>query len=137
METYRFLSYALWWLFVVACVWVIIHIFEKLRKKLEQKYLRYVGFAAGATFSIIMSKPMWKLQIQRLNLRDEAAAYRSSISDSMDSNQIEAIRKHNSQVEELQAKVQAHPVNYWFMCGDIGHYEEYIVSLPDNNQLPE
>lgn len=137
MEKYRTLSLALWWIFVIACVWGITHVFEKLRKKLEQKYLRYVGFAAGAAFSVIMAKPMWKLQIQRINLRDEAAAYRSSISDNMDCNLIKAIRKHNSQVEELQAKVQAHPVNYWFMCGDIGQYEDYIVTIPDGNQPPD
>ncbi|MBR3417898.1 MAG: hypothetical protein IKG82_04320 [Oscillospiraceae bacterium] len=131
MEKYRTLSLALWWIFVIACVWGITHVFEKLRKKLEQKYLRYVGFAAGAAFSVIMAKPMWKLQIQRINLRDEAAAYRSSISDSMDSNLIEAIKNHNSKVEELQSKVNEHPVIYWFMCGDFGHYEDFFIRLPE------
>lgn len=132
METYRILSYALWWLFVIASVSVILLIFEKLRKKLQQKYLRYVGFFAATMFSITMAKPMWKLQLQRINLQDEAEEYRSSISEDMGGNLIEAIRIHNSQVEELQTKVQKHPIIYWFMCGDIGCYEEYIVSMPES-----
>ena len=55
METYRTLGYAFWWNFVIACVWIIIHIFEKLRKKLEQKYMRYVRFSAGAAFLRVIS----------------------------------------------------------------------------------
>lgn len=49
----------------------------------------------------------------------------------MDSSQIDAIRAHNSQVEELQAKAEEHIVIYWVMSGDYGRYEDYIVQLPN------
>ncbi len=132
MEIYRTVSLVLWWLFVVACVFGILHLFKLLAKKLQQKYLRYVGIAAALFLSWMGIDSMLKLQIQRINLQDEAEEYRSSISESMDSSMIEAIKNHNSKVEELQSKVDTNPVIYWIMCGDYGRYEEYIVTMPDN-----
>lgn len=132
METYRMVSLALWWLFLIVCAGLILFIFEKIRKRLQQKYLRYVGIAAALFFSWMGIDSMLKLQIQRINLQDEAEEYRSSISESMDSSMIEAIKNHNSKVEELQSKVDTNPVIYWIMCGDYGRYEEYIVTMPDN-----
>jgi hypothetical protein len=132
MEIYRTVSLVLWWLFVVACVFGILQLFKLLAKKLQQKYLRYVGIAAALFLSWMGIDSMLKLQIQRINLQDEAEEYRSSISESMDSSMIEAIKNHNSKVEELQSKVDTNPVIYWIMCGDYGRYEEYIVTMPDN-----
>lgn len=131
METYRMVSLALWWLFLIVCAGLILFIFEKIRKRLQQKYLRYVGIAAALFFSWMGIDSMLKLQIQRINLQDEAEEYRSSISESMDSSMIEAIKNHNSKVEELQSKVNEHPVIYWFMCGDFGHYEDFFIRLPE------
>lgn len=131
METYRTVSLVLWWLFVVACVFGILQLFKLLAKKLQQKYLRYVGAVAAVFFSITMSKPMFKLQIQIMGMHEAAEAYRSNISESMDSRLIEEIQNHNSKVEELQSKVNEHPVIYWFMCGDFGHYEDFLIRLPE------
>ncbi len=130
METNREVSFILWWLFLVACVGVILLIFELLRKKTRIKMLRYVGYLTASMVSIYMSKPMWKTQIQIIEFRDEASEYRSIVSASMDSSQIDAIQTHNNQVKELQAKAEEHPIIYWIRSGDIGQYEEFIVQLP-------
>ena len=132
METYRILSLALWWLFLIVCAGLIIFIFEKVRKRLQQKYLRYVGMAAVLFFSWMQIDSMVKLQSQIFSLRDAAAEYQDRIGTDMDGSMIEAIKNHNSKVEKLQSKVDTNPVIYWIMCGDYGHYEEYIVTMPDN-----
>lgn len=114
--------------FVIVCA--IIMIFEKLRKKLQQKYLRYVGIAAALFFCWMQLDSMVKLQSQIFLLRDAAADYQDRIGTDMDGSMIEAIKNHNSKVEKLQSKVNEHPVIYWIMSGDTGDYESLIVDLP-------
>ena len=124
-------SLAFWWLFLIVFAGLILFIFEKLRKKLQQKYLRYVGIAAALFFSWMQIDSMVKMQSQIFSLRDAAAEYQDRIGTDMDGSMIEAIKNHNSKVEKLQSKVNEHPVIYWLMCGDYGHSEEYIVSIAD------
>ncbi len=109
--------------FVIVCA--IIMIFEKLRKKLQQKYLRYVGIAAALFFCWMQLDSMVKLQSQIRRLRDESDSYQQA-----EVSQYEEIQEHNKQVEELQAKVNEHPVIYWIMSGDTGDYESLIVDFP-------
>ena len=131
METSRLISMVLWWLFLIVCIIGVALVFKFLIKKLQIKWLRYVGIAFVA-FNLWMSvSSMVKLQGQINWFRNKAAEYRSSVSTSMDSSQIDAIQTHNKKVQELQVKAEEHPVIYWLMSGDYGCYEDYIVTIPE------
>ena len=119
------MSLVIWAVVQFMIVSVIILIFEKLRKKLQQKYLRYVGIAAALFFCWMQFDSMFKLQSQLRWLRDESESYQQA-----EVSQYEEVQEHNKQVEELQAKVKEHPVVYWFMSGDTSDYESLIVDLP-------